>query len=209
MTAIFRAAILALAAAQSAAAATLLRPSLDAESSARGTADAAYTLVEYTDFQCPYCLQGHRTVEELRLKYGSKLRHVLKHNPLPGHWKALPAARCFEAARLQSPEKSWEFYRRFFTRQQFLGEDLCRETAEDLGLDYKRLKKDAAGMLVRRRIAADIAEARRFGFEGTPNYLINGQAVVGAVSIEEFDAIIEGLGRKHLSNTRQEGGGGL
>lgn len=163
--------------------------------SARGSSQAAYTLVEYSDFQCPFCRQGSRTVEELRRKYGKRLRHVYKHLPMPNHASAMPAARCFEAAKRQSPEKAWVFYQKFFAYQSRLGEAFCREIAEGAGLDYEQLKKDAAGALIRRRIDADIAEAKKFGFDGTPSYLLNGIPVLGYYPVEHFDELIESLER--------------
>jgi protein-disulfide isomerase len=170
-----------------------LKPAIDASTRVRGTIDAKYTLVEYADFQCPYCATGYKTVEELRAKHGSNLRFVFKHLPLPFHPEAMPAARWFEAIAIQSPEKAWKFHDILFENQDKLGVEFYRKTAKALGVDVKRCELDAASQVVRERIAADMAEAQKFGFEGTPGFLINGVPVKGAYPVAHFEDVIKKL----------------
>ena len=121
------------------------------------------------------------------------LREVFKNKPLPMHPQAMPAASWFEAARLQSPEKSWAFHDKLFQNQDKLGEPFYRETAKALGLDADKLAKDAASQAVKDAIAADVKEAEEFKFEGTPGFLLNGIPIRGAYPVEHFDEIIQKL----------------
>lgn len=170
-----------------------LQPAIDARTRIRGARDAKYTLVEYADFQCPYCAAGYKTVEELRTKHGNNLRFVFKHLPLPFHPEAMPAAQWFEAIAIQSPEKAWRFHDILFAHQDKLGVEFYRKTAKDLGVDVKKCERDAASQAVKERIAADMAEAQKFGFEGTPGFLLNGVPVRGAYPIAHFEDVIKKL----------------
>jgi protein-disulfide isomerase len=162
----------------------------------RGSADASLTLVEYSDFQCPYCARGFQTVEALRKKHGDKLRFVFKHLPLPMHPQALPAAQFMEAAALQSEEKAWSFHDLCFQNQDKLGDEFFEKSAKDLGLNWKKLKADAQSEGVKKRIDADVSEANAFGFSGTPAFLLNGVPVRGAYPLDHFDMIIKRLESK-------------
>ena len=169
------------------------KPVLPDVSRIRGNKDAKYTLVEYSDFQCPYCGRGYQTVEALRKKYGNDLRFVYKDLPLPMHPQALPAAKWFEAAALQSPEKAWELHDKMFQNQQALGDDFFKKTAKELGLDVKKLEADAASQKVMDKIQADEDEAHSYGFQGTPGFLLNGIPVKGAYPVDYFEMIIQRL----------------
>jgi protein-disulfide isomerase len=168
------------------------KPSVDAGTRMRGKKDAKYTLVEYSDFQCPYCQRGFQTVEEL-LKKRSDMKFIFKNLPLSFHPHAMPAAKYFEAVALQSKEKSWEFHDKLFANQTKLGEDFYKETAKGLGIDMKKLEEDVKGKAVADKIEADIQEAKTFGFSGTPAFLLNGIPLKGAYPIEAFEEIIKRL----------------
>jgi len=166
----------------------------------RGNTGAKYTLVEYSDFQCPYCAAGYQLVEELRKKYGKDLRFIFRHLPLPFHSQAMPAAQWLEAVAIQSPEKAWRFHDILFQNQDKLGGELFRKTAKDLGLDVERCEKDIDSQAVKDRIAADMEEATRFGFEGTPGFLLNGIPVKGAYPVAHFGEIISRLDAASLQS---------
>jgi protein-disulfide isomerase len=168
-------------------------PLIDAKTRVRGLRNARYTLVEYADFECPYCASGYQTVEELRNKYGADLRFVFKHLPLQFHPQAMPAAQWIEAIAIQSPEKAWKFHDVLFKNQDKLGLEFFRRTAASMGVDAKRCEKDAQSQAVKDRIAADMDEAKSFGFEGTPGFLLNGIPVVGAKPAAYFEEIIARL----------------
>ncbi|MFI5361966.1 MAG: DsbA family protein [Elusimicrobiota bacterium] len=171
------------------------KPEIDAKTRIRGDKSAPITIVEYSDFQCPYCGRGFQTVEEVRKKYGPKVRFVFKNLPLVAiHPNALPTAKWFEAVALQSPEKAWLFHDTMFKNQTSLSEDFYKKTVKDLGLDVAKAAKDAASQAVADKIEADTKEAKGFGFSGTPGFLINGIPLRGAYPPEEFDKIIKRLG---------------
>jgi protein-disulfide isomerase len=170
-----------------------LQPSLDEHAVARGPATAKYTLVEYFDFECPFCAAANRTVEELRKRYGTDLRVVLRHTPLPFHPHAMEAATWLDAVAEQSPDAAWKFYDALFANQDKLGREFFRTTVAGLGLDADAVEKRAASDAVRDRITASSADAARLGFTGTPAFLLNGVPVKGAYPIEHFAEIIERL----------------
>jgi protein-disulfide isomerase len=170
-----------------------LKPAIDGHTRIRGEKNAMYTLVEYADFQCPYCATGYQNVAELSKKHGRDIRFVFKNLPLPSHPQSMTAARWLEAVAIQSSEKAWKFHDILFENQDKLGPDFFRETAKNLGLDAERCEKDADSQPVKDRIAADMAEAGKFGFNGTPGFLLNGIPVNGAYPVEYFEDIIRKL----------------
>jgi protein-disulfide isomerase len=169
------------------------KPEITGKTRVRGNKDAKYTLVEYSDFQCPYCARGYSTVEALRKKYGGNLRFIYKNMPLPFHPQALPAAKWYEAVALQSPEKSWLFHDKMFQNQDKLGVDFFKETVKSLGLDVAKAEKDAGSQAVADKIEADSKEGKQMGFDGTPGFLLNGIPVKGAYPMDYFDSIIARL----------------
>jgi protein-disulfide isomerase len=170
-----------------------LKPAIGHETPIRGARNAKYTLVEYADFQCPYCADSHQTIQELRRKYGKDLRFIFKHLPLSFHSQAMRAAQWFEAVAIQSPEQTWKFHDLLFENQEKLGVDFFRKIAMDLGVDVVKCERDADSQAVKDRIAADIEEARQHGFDGTPGFLLNGIPVKGSHPVETFETIIKRL----------------
>lgn len=175
-----------------------LQPDLSDQQTFRGPASAAITIVEYTDFQCPYCARGASTMTELRNRYKDKVRVTVKHLPLDFHRHARLAAQYYEAIRLQSPEKAWKFHDELFNNQQQIqrdGEEFLKAAAKKVGANLAKVEKDAKSDAVKKKIDSDLAEAQKFGFRGTPSFLVNGVPVRGAVPAEEFARIID----KHLA----------
>jgi protein-disulfide isomerase len=164
----------------------------------RGPADAPITLVEYSDFECPFCSRGFNTVMELMNKYKGKIRFAYKHLPLSFHPQAMPASQYYEAIRLQSPEKAWEFHDRIYKDQRKLqnGESFLKSLAKELKVDMNKLATDVKSPAVQSRIDADMAEAAKYGFQGTPGFLLNGVPVKGAYPTSHFDGIIEELKKR-------------
>jgi protein-disulfide isomerase len=169
------------------------KPAIDDKTRIRGALNAKYTLVEYADFQCPYCLNGYRNVEALRKQHGADIRFVFKHLPLPFHPLAMPSALWMEAIAMQSPDKAWQFHDMLFENQDKLGVEFFKQTAKELGLDVAQAEKDADSQVAKNRVAADMAEAGKFGFNGTPGFLLNGIPVKGAYPVEYFEDIIKKL----------------
>ena len=159
-----------------------------------GPKDAKVTIIEYSDFECPYCSKGHATVEEVMKAYPKDVRVVYKHLPLDFHPMAMPAARYFEAIAMQDHAKAEKFYNLVFENQGDLRskkEAFLKETAKKVGADFKKVEKDLAAESVTKRIEADMEEARKFNFSGTPGFLINGVSLRGAYPFPEFKTIID------------------
>jgi len=175
-----------------------LQAEIRSDESFRGQADAPLTLIEYSDFECPFCSRGYNTVMELMQKYKGKIRFAYKHLPLSFHPQAMPAAQYYEAIRLQSPEKAWEFHDEIYKNQRKLqnGEAFLKEIAKKLKVDMTKLAKDVKSEAVQKRINADMAEAAKYGFQGTPGFLLNGIPVKGAYPTSHFDGLIEELKKR-------------
>lgn len=175
-----------------------LKPEIRSDESFRGNPDAPITLVEYSDFECPFCSRGFNTVMELMDKYKGKIRFVYKHLPLSFHPQAMPASQYFEAIRLQDPEKAWKFHDAIYKNQRALqnGEKFLEAEAKKLNVDMKKLKKDVKSEAVQKRIDADMAEAAKFGFQGTPGFLLNGIPVKGAYPTSHFEGLIKELEKR-------------
>jgi len=183
-----------------------LKPAIDDKTRIRGEKKAKYTLVEYADFQCPYCAAGYQNVAELSKKHGNEIRFIFKNLPLPSHPQSMAAARWLEAVALQSPEKAWKFHDILFENQDKLGTGFFKKTANDLGLDAERCEREADSQPVKDRIAADMAEASKFGFNGTPAFLLNGIPVNGAYPVEYFEDIIRKLDGTKTDQSAKESG---
>ena len=168
------------------------------DESFRGEKDAPITLIEYSDFECPFCSRGFNTVMELMEKYKGKIRFAYKHLPLSFHPQAMPAAQYYEAIRLQSEEKAWQFHDAIYKNQRALqnGEKFLKEEAKKIKVDMAKLAKDVKSEVVQKRIDADMAEAAKFGFQGTPGFLLNGIPVKGAYPTQHFDDLISELKKR-------------
>ncbi len=161
----------------------------------RGEKEAPITLVEYSDFECPFCSRGFATVLEVMEKYKGKIRFVYKHLPLSFHPHAMPAAKYYEAMRLQSGDLAIKFHDEIYKNQKELqsGEGFLKAVAKKLGANMDKLAKDVASKEVENRIAEDMKEAGEFGFQGTPGFLLNGVPVRGAYPLNHFEGIVNEL----------------
>ncbi len=178
---------------------TPLNPKLDNEAFL-GPKDAPITLVEYSDFECPYCSRSAETVKVLLKKYPGKIKFIYKHLPLKFHKNAMIAAQYFEAALIQDKKKAFDYHFKIFESQRTLqkgGEKFLKKLAMELGFDSKRLTRDANSGLVLLKIKSHVDEATQFGISGTPGFLVNGVPIKGAYPIEYFDHIIELIVRKN------------
>jgi protein-disulfide isomerase len=162
-------------------------PTLDAP--VRGGALPLVTLVEFADFQCPFSTRVHPTLDALLKTYGPDLALVFRHNPLPFHQNAVPAALAAEAARQQG--KFWEMHDKLYAHNTELDRASLDRYAAELGLDAARFKADLDGGAGTDRIARDTDDARRFGITGTPSFFINGRSLTGAQPIEAFKQAID------------------
>ncbi len=153
--------------------------------------DVPITIVEYSDFQCGYCGRAYNTIKEIIKKYEGKVRVIYKHLPLDFHPMAKPAAHYYEAIALQNHNKAQQFHDKIFEQQSNLtsgGKDFLDQLAKEVGANMARLKKDLESDKVKQRVENDDAEAKRFGFNGTPGFLINGVPLNGAQPLSAFEA---------------------
>ncbi|MCC6215010.1 MAG: thioredoxin domain-containing protein [Polyangiaceae bacterium] len=158
-----------------------------------GSATAPVTVLQFQDLECSSCAKASRTVEQLQQHYGpDRLRVVHKHNPLPFHSNATPAALAAQAVfELAGAPTFFAFTRELYQRQDRLSDSLYVEVARSLGIDADTLRRHAAGARARAKLQADQALAVRVGVKGTPAFRVNGLVVSGAQSFETFRAIID------------------
>ncbi|MBP9673901.1 MAG: thioredoxin domain-containing protein [Bacteriovoracaceae bacterium] len=175
-----------------------LQPLIRSDESIRGTKGAPLTLVEYSDFECPFCTRGYETVVKLLKKYEGKIQFVYKHLPLSFHPSAMISAQYYEAIRLQDAVKAQKFHDEIFQNQSKLrgGEAYLKTIAKKLSVNMTKLATDLKSEAVKKRIEEDLKEAEKFGFQGTPGFLLNGIPVKGAYPAEHFDTIVEELKKR-------------
>ncbi len=164
----------------------------------RGPKDAPLTLVEYSDFECPFCSRGYTTVMDLMKKYPGKIRFIYKHLPLSFHEQAMISAQYYEAIRLQDEKKAFAFHDEIFTNQAKLknGTAFLDAAAKKAGADLAKVKKDLNSAAVKARIDADQKEAANFGMQGTPGFLLNGVPVRGAYPADYFVTLVDELQKR-------------
>jgi diadenylate cyclase len=156
----------------------------------RGAATAPVTLVEYGDFECPYCGRMYPVVKELRKRAGDRLRVVFRHFPLDSvHPHARRAAEAAEAAAAQG--RFWEMHDLLFENQDDLDDEALRRYAARLGLDLARFEDDLAERRHAPRVREDRLDGERTGVEGTPTFFINGARYEGSLDLEGMLAAVE------------------
>ncbi|MGH9971650.1 MAG: thioredoxin domain-containing protein [Pyrinomonadaceae bacterium] len=159
------------------------------DSPSRGPADAPVVLVEFSDYQCPYCATVQDTLRRLLEMYPGKIRHVVKNLPLSFHDQATTAAVAALAAGRQG--KFWEFRLFLFENQNAMTEaDLVRY-ARALNLDLERFQTDRKDQYLQDLVARDLTQAAALGANGTPTFFINGRRIDGARSLAVFQSLID------------------
>ena len=162
---------------------------LDNAAATRGDADAPITIVEFTDFHCPYCRSVQPTIEEVRRRYGRRVRHVQHDVPIDQiHPRARPA---HEAARCASEQdKFWEYRDHVFTHFPVPPNRLSA-LAADVGLDLATFEACRTGSRATEAVARSSDMAASMGIQATPTFFINGRMLRGAQPLEAFTAIID------------------
>jgi protein-disulfide isomerase len=155
----------------------------------KGSPDALVTMVEFSDYQCPFCSRADATVKKLQEEYGNKLRVVMKQNPLSFHPRAKPAALGALAAGEQG--KYWEYHDKLFANARALEDADLEKYASEIGLDVARWKKDLSKESFQQIITRDQSLAGQLGANGTPAFFINGRLLSGAQPLERFKALID------------------
>jgi protein-disulfide isomerase len=158
-------------------------------SPAIGPETAAVTIVEFSDFQCPFCGRVGPTLKQIRKEYGDQVRIVFKHQPLDFHAKAPAAHAAAEAAHRQG--KFWEMHDKIFAEQKAMSPEKYVEYATELELDVDQFKVDVASADVKKKVDADKKEAAKLGSTGTPGFFVNGLNLRGAKPFEAFKEVID------------------
>jgi protein-disulfide isomerase len=154
-----------------------------------GPVDAKITVVWFSDYQCPFCKRVQSTIEDVRREYGDDVRIVAKHNPLPFHKDALPAAIAAEAAHKQG--KFWELQELLYENNRDLTKANFAKWAKTVGCDVAKFKKDLEDRDLEDRIKDDQALAAKVGARGTPAFFINGRFLSGAQPLDAFKRLID------------------
>jgi protein-disulfide isomerase len=154
-----------------------------------GPETAAVTIVEFSDFQCPFCKRVGPTLKQIKEEYGDQVRIAFKHQPLSIHPKAPAAHAAAEAAHRQG--KFWEMHDLIFANQKEMSPEKYVEYATQLELDVERFKADVESEEIKARISADKLEAAKLSASGTPTFFINGLLLSGAKPFEAFKVVID------------------
>lgn len=161
----------------------------------RGAANAPVTIVEFSDYQCPFCSRVNPTLAKVLATYGDKVKIVFKDFPLPNHAEAPKAAEAAHCAGEQG--KYWEMHDKLFADQRALHVPQLKQSALAIGLDAAKFDQclDSGKHAV--LVTAGMAQGEKLGVNSTPSLYINGRALIGAQPFEQFKAVIdEELARK-------------
>ena len=143
-------------------------------------------LIGYSDFQCPYCANAHKVIQEFLQRNGKNVSFVYKHLPLVQiHPQALPAARAAWAAGQQG--QFWAYHDALFANQARLGEPLYAQIATDLKLNLSRFDKDRTGPASLQAIQTDVDQAERLGLSGTPTLVMDQRFLMGPLTVEGLE----------------------
>jgi protein-disulfide isomerase len=156
----------------------------------QGPADAAVTLVEYGDYECPYCGAAYPIVKELQARMGNMLRFVFRNFPITtSHPRAEQAAEAAEAAAAQG--RFWEMHDLLYENQRRLRDQDLHAYAEQLGLDVEQFDKDLAEHVHAPRVREDFMSGVRSGVNGTPSFYVNGARHDDSYDLETLLAALE------------------
>jgi len=154
----------------------------------RGNVKAPVTIVEFSDYECPFCKKAEPTLQQVLKTYGDKVRFVYRHYPLEFHAKARPAAEAAECANAQG--KFWEYHDKVFASSD-LSETKLKAIAGEVGLDQAKFDECLAKHASKDAVDKDMADASGVGVTGTPAFFINGRMISGAQPFEKFKEIID------------------
>ena len=168
----------------------LVAPVAEARDHIQGSADAPVTLVEYGDFQCPFCGRAYRSVKEVQARMGERLRFVFRNFPIStSHPYAEQAAEAAEAGAAQG--RFWEMHDHLFENQKRLRNDDLHRYAEELGLDVERFDRELAEHVYAARVHEDFLGGVRSGVNGTPTFYINGARYDSSYEADDLVAALE------------------
>ena len=158
-----------------------------------GDENAPVTIIEFSDFECPFCARFHSsTLDQIKTEYvdTGKVKFVYRDFPLDSiHSQATPAAEAAQCAFEQG--KFWEFHDEIFANQQSLGSSLYKQIASDLGLDTNKFNDCVDSRKYREEVKKDLQDGASVGIRGTPGFIVNSVPLSGAQPFSSFQAVIE------------------
>ena len=157
----------------------------------KGGSDAKVTIVEYSDFQCPFCSKASQIIAELEKKYGNKIKVAFKNFPLPFHSQARLAAEAAMCANEQNVKYFWKMHDGMFADQTKLDHDNLIATAKKAGVKEADFKACLDSGKFKAKVDADIAEGQKIMIKSTPTFFINGKLISGAQPVEVFSELID------------------
>jgi protein-disulfide isomerase len=163
--------------------------SVAADDPVLGPADAPVTIVEFSDFQCPFCSRAKATVDQVVQRYGKAVRVIFRDFPLPMHREAPKAHEAGQCAAEQG--KFWQMHDKMFENQSALQVDALKKTAADLGLDAAKFNECLDSGKHAASVQKDTEEGQSYGVSGTPAFFINGRMISGAQPFENFAKVID------------------
>jgi protein-disulfide isomerase len=164
-------------------------PQVASDDHVRGPADAPVTVIEYGDYECPYCRGAFRDVHEMLDSYPGTIRFVFRNFPIPQlHPHAMQAAEAAEAAGAQG--QFWPMYELLLQPNAHLDADSLATYARLIGLDVPRFREDIAEERYAAKIDGDVQEGLRNGVNSTPKFYVNGQRVDGKVPLENLEELV-------------------
>ena len=155
-----------------------------------GPANAPVTIIEFSDYQCPYCkLWYEQTFTQLMANYPNQIRFVYRDLPIQGHPEAIPAAEAADCAGAQNAY--WDYHNALFDARYGLGRTAYEQYASDLGLDMTAFKACLDDHRYQQEVQADGSDAARLGLGSTPTFVVNGRVLVGALPYADFKSVID------------------
>ena len=157
----------------------------------QGDKNAKVTLVEFSDFQCPFCAKGATLIKQIKKKYGDKVKVVFKNFPLPFHKHAQVAAEASLCANEQGQKFFWKLHDHMFENQNLLKKEDLINSAGKLGLKKGPFQKCLEAGRYTAQVKADMEDGKAVGVRSTPTFFVNGKMVTGAQPIKVFTDLID------------------
>ncbi|HLC63957.1 MAG TPA: thioredoxin domain-containing protein [Patescibacteria group bacterium] len=159
----------------------------------RGDKNAPVKIMEFSDYQCPYCSKFHPTMQQVMAEYGDQVAWVYKHFPLDSlHAQARPAAEASECVAEQAGEEGfWQFTDAMFANQESLSPTFYEQIAEEIGVNMSQFKDCVSSGKFQNRVEADYQQGISYGVNGTPGNFVNGVPVKGALPFSTIAQIID------------------
>lgn len=156
-----------------------------------GPADAKVTIVEFSDFQCPFCSKGAKVINDIKKKYGNKVRVAFKNYPLPFHADAKVAAVAGLCANEQNSKLFWKLHDVMFENQGKLKEPDLIAAGKNVGVDTQKFNECLKSRKYLAQVETEMKEGQAVGVKSTPTFFVNGMLVSGAQPLEVFSELID------------------